>query len=144
MSNIHSQEIAASHNITGLTLECLRWIAAGQPVTTEDLSERFDISEGDLLDLLDSLHDQKLINISPVNQEDAPIRLELTLTTFGLAIVETAAVPPLDLLAPAVAQLPLDEIEKLTEGMRILDRLLLDSESTEPPKESWPVLFGTG
>lgn len=147
MTHVHSQEIGLSHNITGLSLECLRWIAAGQPLSTEDLSDRFDVDEHDLLDLLDSLHAAKLIAITPTSHSHGPLHLELTLTSVGLAVVETATPPPLDDIAPSLAKLPDEDLTKLAEAMDILNRSL--DEQRAPPssdahREAWPLVFGSG
>ncbi len=141
---LHSRRLARSHDVTGLELACLRWIAAGQPLTYDELTVRLDLPQTVVIDLVAALEARKLIRTEACEAKDGDFFLKLRVTPKGMAIVATAPPSVVERLAQVFPTLAPEDRADIVDAL-----LFLTSEMEEHPTENpssapaWPLPNGS-
>ena len=145
-AHLQSYRVAVSHDVTGLELVCLRWIAAGQPLSVSDLVLQSMIPQDILLTLMDALEARGLITITLFDDErESDSVVLLALANAGWQVVENAQPPIAERLWRRIAPLPAEDKALLAEAGRLLTELLQAEEEAEQEdgRGRWPTFHGT-
>jgi len=143
-AHLQSRRVATSHGVTGLELECLRWVAAGHQMTFDELALQLMIPDNDLLEILEALEERGLI-MAATKDDEARTRddVHIALTSKGAQVVISAHPPISELLARRLAKLSIDEQMILAEAAYLLIAALDETPKEEQVSATWPSLQGT-
>ena len=114
--DVFSRELAKRHHLTAPQLVCIRHICSAQGASPSELAAAVDLSRATITGILDRLEARGLL--VRVRSKKDRRRIGLELTPAGRMVASLAPRPLHDRFARRLAQLPVEDQEKIDEMLR--------------------------
>jgi len=128
LSSIYSKYLQKNFDVTTSQLLCLRTLAHEDGLSAGEIGRRIFIKPGTITGLIDRLEAKGLVRRTRVHKDRRVINVEIT--PEGRDLVRSAPVPVQSLLAINLKKLSLEEVEKMTQTLERLLKLMQSEELT--------------
>jgi len=128
LSSIYSKYLQKNFDVTTSQLLCLRALAYEDGLSAGEIGRRIFIKPGTITGLIDRLEGKGLVRRTRVHKDRRVINVEIT--QAGRELAGSAPVPVQSLLAVNLKKLPLEEVEKMTQALERLLKLMQSEEVT--------------
>jgi len=128
LSSIYSKYLQKNFDVTTSQLLCLRALAHKDGLSAGEIGRRIFIKPGTITGLIDRLEVKGLVRRTRVHKDRRVINVEIT--QAGRDLVASAPVPVQSLLAINLKKLSLEEVERMTQALELLLKLMQSEEVT--------------